>query len=99
MSLFFAVRAATVLVINRSLLFLSLLHAVYPPIGMRRACKKINSKKGGLVFSVQMNHVPGFGLLLQYALPYLETGQCTHLSFYEKLPPRSLPTIPCFYRH
>ena len=41
---------------------------------MRKLCKKINKAAGSLVFSIQMNHIPGFGLAIQYGLPYLETG-------------------------
>ena len=41
---------------------------------MRHHCKKINNPKEGLIFSVQMNNIPGYGILLQYCLPYLETG-------------------------
>jgi len=41
---------------------------------MRKLCKKINTAKDSLVFSMQMTYIAGFGLLMQYGLPYLETG-------------------------
>ena len=41
---------------------------------MRALCKKINNVKDSLLFAVQMNVVAGYGLAVQFALPYLETG-------------------------
>jgi hypothetical protein len=32
---------------------------------MRRLCKKINSAKDAMTFSIQMNYIAGYGLLLQ----------------------------------
>lgn len=44
----------------------------YP--NMHKLCKKVNTVKDSLLFSIQMNHIPGFGVAIQYGLPYLETG-------------------------
>ena len=42
--------------------------------GMRKLCKHLNNPKDGLTFNVQMNVVPGYGLAIQYGLPYLASG-------------------------
>ena len=41
---------------------------------IREHSKHVNSAKHGMPFKVQMNVVAGFGLCVQYAIPYLKTG-------------------------
>ena len=41
---------------------------------IHKAVKKINDIGSGMGFSIQMNHVPGYGVAIQFGLPYLETG-------------------------